>query len=130
MFFKAVLIYINKIILLAVFLSRRGIGTSLLEPGHFLRHVQFNPPLGFDHPDFFVAGADGEIGRVIGKVAIGLDVIELEPNGKVVFRERLHIGRFLQKSGEQEFKAAAILKLRKSATIPRRGLSHLPELFG
>ena len=51
---------------------------------------------------------DDEIGRVVGEVAVGLHVVELEADGEVVLGERRHVGRCFEERGEGQLQAAGV----------------------
>ena len=85
-----------------------AVGAILFQPRHFLREIEFGAALGFHEPDYFIRRAHDEVRRVVGKVAIGFDVIQLEADGEIIFGVRLHVGRGFEKPGEGEFKAAGV----------------------
>ena len=45
-----------------------------------------------------VGGAHDEVRRVVGQVAVGLDVVDLEADGEVVLGERLHVRRVFEET--------------------------------
>jgi hypothetical protein len=105
MIFKALLIDVDETVpRRAIDLVRiRRIEAPLAEPAHFLRYVQFLAALGLDDPNYAVGRAYDEIRRVIRQFAVRFHIVELEADGHVVLRERLHVGRGIEKCGEGQF---------------------------
>ena len=106
---KAFLVHESEsVIHVVVSAGGRGVSAPLPQPRHLLRHVDFLAPLGLDDPDGAVRGADDEVWRVVGKIAVSLHVIELETHSTVVLRKGRHVRCALQEGCERQFEAAGV----------------------
>lgn len=85
-----------------------GIFTPQFKPSHLLGEINFFAAFGFNDPDGAVGGLDQKIRGIVGEIAVGLDVIELEADGEIVFGKGLHVGSGFEKGGEAEFEAAGM----------------------
>ena len=63
-------------------------------------------------------GFDNEVGVVVGDASVGVDVIDLEVDGKEILGPRDHIGAAFQERGEQQFEVAVTDDLVEKA-LPR-----------
>ena len=59
-----------------------------------------------DDDDLLVGDLDHKIGVVVGNVAIGVHIVQLEMDSHVVLRVRDHIGAVFQEAGKPKFKVA------------------------
>jgi hypothetical protein len=85
-----------------------GVLAPLAEASHLLWEIELLAALGLDDPDGAGGVAGDEVGRVVGEIAIGLDVVKAEADGEVVLGESLAVGSVPEEAGEGEFEAAAV----------------------
>jgi len=84
-FLEAFLVHVYEIIR-HIRLHPVDVLAPLPQPGHFQGYVEVLLALGFDDDRMFVREFDDKVRIVVGNVAIGVHVIELEMHGQIVLR--------------------------------------------
>lgn len=73
---------------------------------HFERYIEVFLPFGFNDEDAFVGEFDKKVGIIVGNIAVGVDIVELEMDGEIIFGVGDDVAAIFEKAGKDKFKMA------------------------